>query len=161
MRVTYSILEFLKNNDARSKVKAKSRYEIQESIIRENGSKWNERTIYNKLRMALDNGYISKGLKMSNADTFYITLKGLEFMEDLKLPIDEDIEDNEDRNNEVKMPLDYEYLINSMDYARHHFESIEALLRYKNDDMMELNKERLLSSINLVMDSLQELKENI
>lgn len=161
MRVTYSILEYLKNSDARSKVKAKSRYDIQESIIRENGSKWNERTIYNKLRMALDNGYIGKGLKISNADTFYITSKGLELMEDLKLPIDEGIEDNENKNNEVKMPLDYEYLINSMDYARHHFESIEALLRYKNDGMMELNKERFLSSINLVMDSLQELKENI
>jgi hypothetical protein len=57
--------------------------------------------------------------------------------------------------------VDYEESLRSIDYARWHFNAIEALLRYKSDFMIDANKTRLVGDIDLVIDILTELKSDV
>lgn len=53
---------------------------------------------------------------------------------------------------------DYEYRLRTLDFADYSWRAIRALIRYKDDQMIELNQNRLKCDIELVIDTLIELK---
>jgi flagellin-specific chaperone FliS len=60
-----------------------------------------------------------------------------------------------------KNSFDYERALRGLDFAKYHYDSLIALLKYKNDRMIELNKTRAVGSIDLVIAELTELKEEL
>lgn len=59
----------------------------------------------------------------------------------------------------MKNKINYEEELRDLEFARKDFDEIIALLKYKNDNMIELNKSRLIGDIDLVMSTLEELKQ--
>jgi hypothetical protein len=57
--------------------------------------------------------------------------------------------------------FDYEKALRGLDFAKYHYDSLIALLKYKNDRMIELNKTRAIGSIDLLIAELLELKEEL
>jgi hypothetical protein len=57
--------------------------------------------------------------------------------------------------------FDYDKALRGLDFAKYHYNSLIALLGYKNDGMIKLNKVRAISSIDLIIDELKELKEEL
>lgn len=93
MRIMYSILNILYSNGAKSKLYALSQKDIVEALAAD-GEKWNERTVYNRLREMSDKKYILDGLKKGNAKTFYIGQAGIDWMKEVQG------EDEEENDNE-------------------------------------------------------------
>ena len=60
---------------------------------------------------------------------------------------------------ENKLNLDKE--LRNIEFTKYHFDSIVALLKYKNINMINTNRARLLGDIDLVIDMLQDLKLSI
>lgn len=79
----YSILSILNLNNAKGKLHAFTRKEIQK-LLSSNGEVWNERTIYNYLKELENKNYIGIGFKRSNAKTFYIRPEGIAWMEEIQ-----------------------------------------------------------------------------
>lgn len=57
--------------------------------------------------------------------------------------------------------IDYEAELRSLDFAKYCYDEIVALLKYKNDSMVELNKTRVIGSIDLVIETMEELKKKL
>lgn len=83
LRIMYSILNILYANGVKGKLLALTRKEIQE-LLDADDEKWNERTIYNRLRELEEKNYIGAGLKRSNAKTFYIRPEGIAWMKEIE-----------------------------------------------------------------------------
>lgn len=83
MRIMYSILNILYSNGVKGRLLALTRKEIQE-LMDADGEKWNERTIYNRLRELEEKHYIGAGLKRSNAKTFFISPEGIAWMKEIE-----------------------------------------------------------------------------
>ena len=80
MRISYAILLFLKSENALNKLRALTQDVIVNGIEMEDGKRWGDRTIYNKLRQLIKLGYIKEGLRKGNSNTFYIVQAGLDWM---------------------------------------------------------------------------------
>ena len=83
MRIMYSILNILYSNKARSKLYALTREDITEALASD-GETWSERTVYNKIRALVKQGYVKEGLRKSNSNTFYLTSEGIEWMKEVE-----------------------------------------------------------------------------
>lgn len=57
--------------------------------------------------------------------------------------------------------FNYEQALRGLDFAKYHYNSLIALLGYKNDRMIEANKTRAVGSIDLIINELAELKEEL
>jgi len=79
----YSILNILYSNKARSKLYALTQKDIIEALAAD-GEVWSERTIYNKIRALEEQGFIEKGLRQSNSNTFYVTSEGIDWMKEME-----------------------------------------------------------------------------
>ena len=79
MRIMYSIY----TNKAQSKLYALTQKDIEEALIAD-GEEWCERTVYNKIRALVKQGYVKEGLRKGNANTFYLTPEGIEWMKDVE-----------------------------------------------------------------------------
>ena len=55
----------------------------------------------------------------------------------------------------------YAEQLRGLEIAKHQYESVIALLRYEDDRMIELNKLRTVSSIDILIEELSELKEKL
>ena len=53
----------------------------------------------------------------------------------------------------------YEENLRGLEVAKYQYESLIALLNYKSDRMLELNKLRAISSIEILVNELTDLKE--
>lgn len=93
MRIMYLILNLLYNADAKSKLIALTQREIMEAL-KADGNAFSERTIYNRLKDLLNNGYVGIGMKNGNAMTYYILQPGIAFMKEMEAETKE-TEDNE------------------------------------------------------------------
>jgi len=83
LRIMYSILNILYSNKARSKLYALTQKDIIEALAAD-GEVWSERTIYNKIRALEEQGFIEKGLRQSNSNTFYVTSEGIDWMKEME-----------------------------------------------------------------------------
>lgn len=83
MRIMYSILNILFSNKANSQLYALTQVDIEEALIAD-GEEWCERTVYNKIRALVKQGYVKEGLRKGNANTFYLTPEGIEWMKDVE-----------------------------------------------------------------------------
>ena len=83
MRIMYSILNILYVNKAQSKLYALTQKDIEEALVAD-GETWCDRTVYNKLKALMKQGYIKEGLRQGNAYTFYITPGGIEWMKEVE-----------------------------------------------------------------------------
>jgi Fe2+ or Zn2+ uptake regulation protein len=79
----YSILNILFSNKANSQLYALTQVDIEEALIAD-GEEWCERTVYNKIRALVKQGYVKEGLRKGNANTFYLTPEGIEWMKDVE-----------------------------------------------------------------------------
>lgn len=52
----------------------------------------------------------------------------------------------------------YERQLRYLDFADYHWRAVRALLRYKDDKMIDFNKARFSGDIDLVISTLAELK---
>lgn len=52
----------------------------------------------------------------------------------------------------------YEQQIRTLDFADYHWRAVRALLRYRDDGMITFNRTRFCGDIDLVIDTLQDLK---
>lgn len=59
-------------------------------------------------------------------------------------------------NNKNSFKFDKE--LRAMEFTEYQFNSIVALLKYKDNNMIDNNMTRLKSSIDIVIESLEELK---
>lgn len=57
--------------------------------------------------------------------------------------------------------IDYDAELRGLDFSRYCHNEIIALLRYRNDRMLELNKTRAISSIDIIINTMEELKEKL
>ena len=83
LRIMYSILNTLYSHGVKNRLLALTRKEIQE-IMDAEGEKWNERTLYNRLRELEEKQYIGIGMKRSNAKTFFINQEGIAWMKEIE-----------------------------------------------------------------------------
>lgn len=83
LRIMYSILNTLYSHGVKNRLLALTRKEIQE-IMDAEGEKWNERTLYNRLRELEEKQYIGIGIKRSNAKTFFINQEGIAWMKEIE-----------------------------------------------------------------------------
>lgn len=83
LRIMYSILNILYTNKAQSKLYALTQKDIEEALIAD-GEKWCERTVYNKIRALVKQGYVKEGLRQSNSNTFYLTSEGIGWMKEVE-----------------------------------------------------------------------------
>lgn len=83
MRVMYLILNLLYRNDAKSKVVALTLKQIQE-ILEAEGDKYNIRTVSYKIKELKQDGYIKDGMKEKNANTYYISADGIEWLKQME-----------------------------------------------------------------------------
>jgi predicted transcriptional regulator len=83
MMILYQILNILYSNGAKSKLYALSQKDIEEALALE-GQKKCTRSVYNRIRELLELGYISEGLRMGNAKTYYVNQKGIEWMKEVQ-----------------------------------------------------------------------------
>ena len=64
MRIMYSILNILFSNKANSQLYALTQVDIEEALVKQ--------------------GYVKEGLRKGNANTFYLTPEGIEWMKDVE-----------------------------------------------------------------------------
>jgi len=57
--------------------------------------------------------------------------------------------------------LSFDYYLNALDCSANDVNELSALLRYRDNYMIEWNKSRALADINCIIDNMQELKEVI
>jgi len=55
----------------------------------------------------------------------------------------------------------FDYHLNALKCSRNDVEELSALLRYRDNNMIELNKTRALADINCVISNMVDLKEII
>lgn len=83
MRINYEILNVLFHAEARSKLVAATQKMIEEGLA-EVGIKHSYKFIYNHLKELIELGHIKYGMNQSNARTYYITSKGIEWMNEME-----------------------------------------------------------------------------
>ncbi len=76
-RLCFIILSVLQQNEAVNRLSSMTIKEI--ASVEDLGIK--ENTIFKKIRILEQSGYIGRGLKESRADTFFITEDGIEYLE--------------------------------------------------------------------------------
>lgn len=74
-RVDYIIMKYLKKKGCTCYFESMTLKEIMSAI------KISRPTLYRKMMNLLKHGYIGKGCKSTNADTFYLSEKGLQIVE--------------------------------------------------------------------------------
>lgn len=89
MRIMYEILNLLYTQEAKSKLIALTKKQIQQ-ILAENGDVYVDRTIWNKLKAMSDNGLVCEGMKMGGSKTYYISTNGIQFLKDMERNVDEE-----------------------------------------------------------------------
>ena len=80
-RFEYLILATLYSSDCKNCFKGMTISEILEAS---EGCLGARMTVYKKLRKLVDAGYIAKGILDNHADTFYLTEKGIDIVEEGK-----------------------------------------------------------------------------
>lgn len=88
MRIKYMILNLLYTQEAKSKLIAMTRKQVQQVLV-ENGHVYVDRTIWNKLKSMSDDGLVCEGMKNRSAKTYYISTKGIQWLKDVEKNVDE------------------------------------------------------------------------
>lgn len=57
--------------------------------------------------------------------------------------------------------IDYEAELRNLDFGKYCYEEVVALLRYEKDNMVELNKARAIDSIDIIIETMEELKKKL
>ncbi|MBU5473971.1 archaellum operon transcriptional activator EarA family protein [Roseburia sp. MSJ-14] len=83
MRIMYSILNILYSNKANSQLYALTQKAISEAMVAD-GEKWSDRTIYDKIAALIKKGFIDRGLREGNSNTYYITSEGINWMKEVE-----------------------------------------------------------------------------
>lgn len=80
-RLGIGVLDYLDDLGINSAIKAKTIYELlsDDSIAR----KFSQSNLYRTLQMLLVSGYVRYGLKSGRADTYFITEKGINYLNDI------------------------------------------------------------------------------
>ena len=150
MRINYAILYYLINNNAKSKLNAIMQVEMVENLDKGNGEKWSERTIYNKLKQLQKLGYIQTGLRTGNSNTYYITQKGVEWMQEVE---NADIHKSETPIVTEQLFTDDELYILS--------DGILALMENINKACQLVTDKQSIDSLRTALDKYQELNRKI
>ena len=92
LRTKYEILNVLYQMGAKSKLVAATQKMIKEGLL-EVDIDYTDKTIYKHLRELLDLGYVKYGMNQLNAKTYYITAKGVEWVQAMEA---EEVEEQEE-----------------------------------------------------------------
>jgi len=72
-------MQVLESNEATNRITAMTIGEIM-AVLENAGNGKNRMTIYRRLKMLVELGYIAKGVPDDHADTFYMIEKGFSFL---------------------------------------------------------------------------------
>lgn len=75
-KLDFAILNVLQEQQANMELSAVTKYEILESL------EMNEKTLFRRIKMMIELGYIQQGLKVSRSFTYFITDKGIKMFEE-------------------------------------------------------------------------------